>query len=501
MTNTTREETGLIGRVETRSIDYVPLRERKGRVLDQSTVWFAGSAQLLTIATGAIGIGLGLNLAWTLIGLALGTILGTIPVSAHATQGPHLGLPQMVQSRPQFGRFGALFIWAMAIAVYWGYVVLGGNLIGVTAEGLGWGAAAPWAVIVSLVALVLAIFGYHWLHAAQRYISYGLIVVILVYVIGLGALGQIPAQFFTLAGTFQVGPFLAVVTAAAAYQLTWAFFVSDYSRYMPADTKRSTIVAVTSGGLFFGLFSFMAIGAVAASLMPSLLERTPGLTERLDGDATGFAVSLVETGRLVFPALGELVLIFGGLGLIGLMAMCVYGGSLTLITALDSIRPVRPTRRIRVVTILIVGLTGAVAAALVPTDFLYNNLYTVLIVLAYLMGPWTAVNLTDFFFVRRGHYSVTEMFRSNGMYGLWSWRGIVSYLAAVVAMVPFMYIPGTFEGPVFTALGGVDLAFFVGIPVGGVIYWLLCRNLDLDKERATIAEADRDIDVIGKPIE
>lgn len=501
MTNITSEETGLIGRVETRSIDYVPLRERKGRMLDQSTVWFAGSAQLLTIATGAIGIGLGLNLAWTLIGLALGTILGTIPVSAHATQGPHLGLPQMVQSRPQFGRYGALFIWAMAIAVYWGYVVLGGNLIGVTAEGMGWGAAAPWAIIVCLVALVLAIFGYHWLHAAQRYISYGLIVVILVYVIGLGTLGQIPAEFFNLAGTFQVGPFLAVVTAAAAYQLTWAFFVSDYSRYMPASTKRSTIVAVTSGGLFFGLFSFMAIGAVAASLMPSLLERTPGLTERLDGDATGFAVSLVETGRLVFPSLGELVLLFGGLGLIGLMAMCVYGGSLTLITALDSIRTVRPTRRIRVITILIVGLTGAVAAALVPTDFLYNNLYTVLIVLAYLMGPWTAVNLTDFFFVRRGHYSVTEMFRAKGMYGLWSWRGIVSYLAAVVAMLPFMYIPGVFEGPIFTALGGVDLAFFIGIPVGGVIYWLLCRNLDLAKERATIAEADKDIDAIGKPIE
>lgn len=500
-TESARPESGVIARVETRSIDYVPLRERKGRMLDQSTVWFAGSAQLLTIATGAIGIGLGLNLAWTLIALALGTILGTIPVSAHATQGPHLGLPQMVQSRPQFGRYGALFIWAMAIAVYWGYVVLGGNLIGVTAEGMGWGAAAPWAVIVSLVALVLAIFGYHWLHAAQRYISYGLVVVILIYVIGLGVLGQVPAEFFNLVGTFDVGPFLAVVTAAAAYQLTWAFFVSDYSRYMPKDTKRGMIVWTTSGGLFLGLFSFMAIGAVAASLLPSLTETNPALADQLAGDATGFAVSLVATGQLVFAGLGELVLIFGGLGLIGLMAMCVYGGSLTLITALDSIRPVRATRRIRVITILIVGLTGAVAAALVPTDFLYNNLYTVLIVLAYLMGPWTAVNLTDFFFVRKGLYSVTEMFRRDGMYGFWSWRGITSYLVAVVAMIPFMYIPGVFEGPIFTALGGVDLAFFIGIPVGGVVYWLLSRSIDLVAERKLIAEADKDIDAIGKPIE
>lgn len=215
-----RSESGVLGRVEVRSIDYVPLRERKGRLLDQATVWFAGSAQLLSLATGAIGIGLGLNLAWTLLALALGTILGTIPVSAHATQGPHLGLPQMVQSRPQFGRYGALFIWAMAIVVYWGYVVLGGNLIGTTATELGWGSAPLWAIASCLAAIVLAIFGYHYLHVAQRYITIALVLVILIYVVGLSVLGRIPAALFDLTQTFSAGPFMIVVSAAAAYQLT-----------------------------------------------------------------------------------------------------------------------------------------------------------------------------------------------------------------------------------------------------------------------------------------
>ena len=476
--------TGALGRVETRSIDYVPIRERKGKLLDQATVWFAGSAQLLSLATGAIGIGLGLNLIWTLIALAIGTILGTIPVSAHATQGPHLGLPQMVQSRPQFGRYGALFIWAMAILVYWGYVVLGGNLVGTTATELGWGSAPVWAIASCVVAIVLAIYGYHYLHAAQRYISYALVVVILIYVVGLAVLGKLPAELFDLTQTFSAGPFLVVVSAAAAYQLTWAFFVSDYSRYMPHGTKRSSIVASTSGGLFLGLFAFMAIGAVCAALLPEL----------------DFIMSLAETGSFVFPGLGILVLIAGGLGLIGLMAMCVYGGSLTLITAIDSIRTIRPTRRIRVITILLVGVTGTVAAALLPTDYLYNNLGTLLIVLAYLMGPWTAVNLADFFLVRRGYYSVTEMFRRDGMYGLWNWRGILAYLLGIVAMIPFMSIGG-YQGPVWIAFGGVDIAFFVGIPVAGFLYWLFCRNLDVKAERAKIAVADKDIDAIGKPIE
>lgn len=479
-----RTDTGVMSRIEVRSIDYVPVSERKGRLLDQATVWFAGSAQLLSLATGAIGIGLGLNLGWTLLALALGTVLGTIPVSAHATQGPHLGLPQMVQTRPQFGRYGALFIWAMAIGVYWGYVVLGGNLMGTTAAQLGAGSAPAWAVASCAAAVVLAVFGYHYLHAAQRWITYALVAVIVVYVVGLIVLERIPAGLFDLTQTFSTGPFMVVVSAAAAYQLTWAFFVSDYSRYMPARTRRSSIVATTSIGLFLGLFAFMAIGAVCAALLPE----------------SDFIASLDETGDFVFPGLGKLVLVAGGLGLVGLMAMCVYGGSLTLIAALDSIRSVRPTRSIRLLTIGIIGVTGAVAAALLPTDFLYEHLGTVLVVLAYLMGPWTAVNLTDFFVVRRGHYSVTEMFRPDGMYGQWNWRGISAYLIGIVAMIPFMSIGG-YQGRLFTALGDVDVAFFVGIPVGGFFYWLFCRNLDVAAERAVIADADRDLDAIAAPIE
>lgn len=483
-TGAPRPQTGVLSRVEMRSIDYVPLAERGGHFWDQATVWFAGSAQLLTLATGAIGIALGLNLGWTLIALALGTILGTIPVSAHATQGPHLGLPRMVQSRPQFGRYGALLIWAMAIIVYWGYVVLGGNMLGSTGAELAGGSVPVWAILTCLVAIALAIFGYHWLHAAQRIISLFLIAVIVVYIVGLAIGGHIRMEMFDLSQSFDLTAFMVVLVAATGYQLTWAFFVSDYSRYMPRDTSRPAIISVTSTGLFFGLFSFMAIGALCAALLPE----------------AGVIAGLHETGDWVFPGLGALVLVAGGLGLLGLMGMCVYGGSLTLIAAIDSIRTVVPTRQLRVVTILVIGLTSTVAAALVPEDFLNNNLATVLFVVGYFMAPWTAVNLTDFFVVRRGKYSITEMFKKDGIYGLWNWRGVSTYLITLLIMVPFMNL-GFYEGPVAAAMGGVDIAFFVGIPIACVLYWLLCRNLDMEQEFAAIADADRDIEALARPIE
>ena len=50
-----------------------------------------------------------------------------------------------------------------------------------------------------------------------------------------------------------------------------------------------------------------------------------------------------------------------------------------------------------------------------------------LTLMLYLLVPWTALNLVDFFFVRRGHYAITEIFNPNGVYRRWGWRGLTAY--------------------------------------------------------------------------
>ena len=60
--------------IEQRSIEYVPIRERHGKL-------------------------------WHL----------SFFMAFHSTQGPQLGLPQMIQSRPQFGYVGALLVWCVAL--------------------------------------------------------------------------------------------------------------------------------------------------------------------------------------------------------------------------------------------------------------------------------------------------------------------------------------------------------------------------------------------------
>ena len=74
--------------IETRSIDYVPLAERHGKVWHLWPVWFSGDAHLATLAVGVVGITLGGNLLWTAIAEILGCLLGTVFMAFHSTQGP-----------------------------------------------------------------------------------------------------------------------------------------------------------------------------------------------------------------------------------------------------------------------------------------------------------------------------------------------------------------------------------------------------------------------------
>ena len=115
--------------IEQRSIDWIPHEERHGKAWHLGPVWFSGNAELTTTATGVLAISLGGNLIWTLIAIALGTIFGTFFTAFHSAQGPQLGLPQMIQSRAQFGYIGvAVFVLPAMVFNYAGYNVFNGLL-------------------------------------------------------------------------------------------------------------------------------------------------------------------------------------------------------------------------------------------------------------------------------------------------------------------------------------------------------------------------------------
>ena len=103
------------------------------------------------------------------------------------------------------------------------------------------------------------------------------------------------------------------------------------------------------------------------------------------------------------------------------------------------------------------------------------------------MIPWTAVNLVDFFFVRNENYAIRELFKPNGMYGAWSWRGLFAYLLGFAVMIPF-FSTTIYEGPVAHSLDGGDISPFIGFPVAAIAYYLVSRNIDVAHEHKVAAD-------------
>jgi nucleobase:cation symporter-1, NCS1 family len=174
-------------------------------------------------------------------------------------------------------------------------------------------------------------------------------------------------------------------------------------------------------------------------------------------------------------------------GLLSVMAINQYGGMMSMISIKDSFSPVKPGRGIRAVCIAIMFVLVWGVAQFVGVDR-FNSFYgNVLIFLAYVFTPWTAINLVDYFYVRKGLYSIKEIFNPAGIYGRWGWRGNTAYLLGILAMVPFM-VSGPFTGPIAHALGNADYSMFIGLPLTAVLYLVFCRSLDLEAERRIVEE-------------
>src|ERR1700724_171357 len=151
---------GRLGGIEVRSIDYVPLNERHGKVWSQGPLWFMSNAQIATLAVGTFSITGGGNLIWSMLAIIGGVLFGTFFMAFHSAQGPQLGLPQMIQSRPQFGYVGALLVWLFAYLQYAGFnvfnTILAGQGVAVTVGG----DPRIWIVIATVLTLIVALVGY-----------------------------------------------------------------------------------------------------------------------------------------------------------------------------------------------------------------------------------------------------------------------------------------------------------------------------------------------------
>ena len=451
--------------VETRSVDRVPHSERFGKSSDLGNIWFVGNVNLTAMATGVVAMSLGSNLIWTVIAVVLGSLFGTFFMAFHSAQGPQLGIPQLVQSRAQFGYIGAaLTVWVFALANYITYNTSDAILSGSAMHEIFGIQPQIGFFIAAAIATIIALYGYSLIHFLNKLLFWPSIVALGAMTLGVYVKGNFPPGAFDLSN-FNLASFMTVFVIVAGFQLGWAPYVSDYSRYLPKEESiRATFWATYLASGLSAVWVF-ALGAIASGPNGTL---TPVTAVKVAGDS-------------IFTGLGTVLLMILLLGLLLVMAINAYGGSLTMISMVDSFKKVNPTKAIRLVALLVMGFTVWSIAQFVGEER-FNAFYgNALIFLAYIFTPWTAVNLVDYFYVRKGVYVIGEIFNKDGIYGRWGWRGNTAYIVGFLSMVPF-FVTTPYVGFIAKIVSDVDYSLFVGLFVSANVYLVLAKGIDREKE-------------------
>ncbi|MGE8416254.1 MAG: purine-cytosine permease family protein, partial [Pseudomonas sp.] len=309
-------------KIETRSIDYVPRNERHGKVWHQGPFWFTGNFVLTTMVTGFTGAALGLALQYAILAIVIGVCLGTFCMAFHANQGPRMGLPQMIQSRAQFGLRGAIVPFTAVVFVYIGFnvfnVILATDAINTVIPG----ARAPWYSLMIAIAVLIAVVGHDLLHSVQRWLTYVMISVFAVLTVS--ALMTLQADSAVADAHFSWSAFLIQLSAAAGYQISYSVYVSDYSRYLPHQTPSRQVIFWTYLGAAGSALWLMSLGAFLASALPS-------------PDAI---TSVREVGNRLIPGFGTFTVLIAVPALVGIMAVNCYGAMLTGISAIDGFKSI-----------------------------------------------------------------------------------------------------------------------------------------------------------------
>src|ERR1700748_3187429 len=160
--------------LESGTIRPIPRSQRHGTAADLFTVWFGTNFMLLTVVTGGLAVtAFALPLLWALAALAVGNLVGAVFMALHSAQGPTLGVPQMIQTRGQFGSLGSLLVVVIVLLMYVGFLasnlVLGGEALVSIAPGMP---DTPGIALVAVISVIAAVFGYDLIHTYARLTTY-----------------------------------------------------------------------------------------------------------------------------------------------------------------------------------------------------------------------------------------------------------------------------------------------------------------------------------------
>lgn len=414
------------------SIAPVPIEHRTLSPLELGVLWNDLSLGLLVLVTGGLLVP-ALSFGNAIGAIALGTLLGCLPLAAVALAGAREGLPAMVLFRPVLGRTGSIVPSILNAAQLLGWTAVEFWAMGRLANALsidllGIDAFPLWLVLVAGGCTALAIGGP--VLVVKRFLERFATWIVLASGVGL-TLALVAAPILVDGPGEPTGglPFWLAVDLVIVMPVSWLPLVADSTRF--ARRERG-VFGMTYAGYALGNAWFYALGAwlvLYASASPDAV----GMGSAIAGLAGGAAL-------LVGLLVGEAPNAFAN----------VYS------TAVSALNVVPAASRV-----VLAVATGAIAfvLALVVTMERYE---VFLFLIGSVFVPLAAVFVADYFVAARGRYGAGRVF-APGTDGV-RWRAIVPWAAGFI-----LYHWSVPTGPAgwIDAVGGAFTSLGLPFPLWG----------------------------------
>jgi nucleobase:cation symporter-1, NCS1 family len=453
--------------VEHRGIEFVPLSDRWGKPWELFWMWAGAVWNVEFVLYGALAvIVFGLSFAQALLIIIIGNLFYVLTGLA-SLQGPRAGTTAFAISRAPFGpngnRLPSFFNWITQV----GFEIEGIAFIVLAVVAIGdrfkltsgTPAKILFIVLAVLIQAVLPWLGHAAVLKVLRWLAIPFVVLFVIMAILTSSKVDlsVPAHGAPW-GSLMI--FLALVISAGG--LGWTENASDYSRYLPPDSdNRQIVMAVALGGAIPSIL-LEVLGAAIATGVPSVtsVQGIAGLTASFPS-------------WFIVPFL--IVAIFQ---LFAINTIDLYSSGVTLQSLIPKLT------RLQCVAIDTV-VCGSFAAYAIFSGKFFSLLASFLLFIIVWLGPWCAIFLVDSW-LRKNRYDTSGLLNERGRYyrnGGVYWPAIIAQVVGMVAAALWLNAFSTtalsYEGPLASRIGGSfgsDFSVFLGLLVGGLVYWLLARR-------------------------
>jgi purine-cytosine permease-like protein len=484
--------------VEQHGIESIPDADRSASIFDFMRVCWGGANSLATAVLGAFPIMFGLSF-WQAVGATvLGLIVGSIVLAPMSIFGPINGTNNAVSSSAHFGVVGRIVgsflslltaIAFFAISVWSsGDAVIGAARVVVHIRGSDAQSAVVYGVF-ALSVLVVCIYGFQMMLFINKV---AVVVSTVLFLSGLVVFGfrfdtRYAGSGLTWGASGFWPPFISSTLVVLANPISFGAFLGDWTRYLPRNTSKRSLIAATVGAQLLTFLPFL-FGLVTASIVA---ERAPDYLAR--ADYTG-GLLIVAPHLFLGPLLALAVLSGMSTGTTSL-----YGTGLDFSSVFPRLSRPRATL-----------LIGTVASALIFLGRFYFSLFgsisTFVSLIIVTTTPWMVIMIIGYI-VRRGFYlpdamQVFNRGQTGGPYWFtkgWNMAGMCAWIISSLLALLTVNIPGHFVGWLGHLAGGIDISLVAALILPALLY-PTCLKIFPEPNAIYGPDGSRFIDTIDVPI-